>query len=369
MTQFNIKFIGLNRLFNNYRNEYMEATEKVLNSGIVVGGPHVNEFEKNLAKITNRKYAVSVTSCTDALFFILTACGIGRGDEVITTSYSFIATASAILRTGAAPVFVDVDEHYHLNLEQVHKKKTDKTKAVIAINLLGDCVDFPAFEEYCSNENLLLIEDAAQSFGARYGNLPSGKLGHASALSFSPMKPLPCFGTAGAVVTDDENLADKCKCLRRHGKSNESPSSIMLGYNSVIPADKAAQLNISLKYVDQWQKRRSIIADRYIADIEEIRDIITPKTRNNAVHCWHKFMIRSSRRDKLKEHLINKGIETQIHYKFPLPSEPIFGDKNPDSYSQAISYSRTCLSLPIYAELEDEEISYIIKQIRDFYIN
>lgn len=365
MTQFKINFIGLNRLFNNYRNEYLEATEKVLESGIVVGGPHVNEFEKNLAEITNRKYAVSVASCTDALFFILTSSGIGRGDEVITTSYSFIATASAILRTGATPVFVDVDEHYHLNLEKINKAKTNKTKAVIAVNLLGDCVDFPAFEEYCHKENLLLIEDAAQSFGASYRNTPSGKLGLASALSFSPMKTVPCFGIAGAVVTDDEEIANNCKSLRRHGKVNESPASVMLGYNSVIPADKAAQLNISLKYMGQWQERRNLLANRFLAGLEGISNITTPKTRNGTVHCWHKFIIRTSNRDELQKHLSSKGVQTQIHYKIPLPSEPIFGDKNPDSYTNALNYSKTCLSLPIYAELKDEEVSYIIRQIKD----
>lgn len=365
MTHSNIKFLGLSRLFDNYRDEYLEATEKVLSSGMVVGGPHVNEFEENLTRISNRKHAISMTSCTDALFFILTACGIGKGDEVITTSYSFIATASAILRTGATPVFVDIDKHYHLDLEHVRKAKTSKTKAVLAVNLLGDCVDFTAFEEYCSSENLLLIEDAAQSLGARYGNRPSGNLGIASAFSFSPMKTLPCFGTAGAVVTDNEDIAEKCKCLRRHGKSNESPSSIMLGYNSVIPADKAAQLNISLKYMDQWQERRSIIADKYIAGLDGVSDIITPQTRKNTVHCWHKFIIRTSKRDELQKHLASKGIQTQIHYKVPLPSEPIFGDKNPDSYNQAIIYSKTCLSLPIYAELTDEEVDYIIREIND----
>lgn len=366
MTQYNIKFLGLNRLFNNYRNEYLEATEKVLESGVVVGGPHVDEFEKNLARITKRKYAVSVTSCTDALFFILTSCGIGKGDEVITTSYSFIATASAILRTGATPIFVDVDEHYHLDLEQVRKSKTSRTKAVMVVNLLGDCVDFPAFEEYCNNEKLLLLEDAAQSFGARFGNSPSGKLGLASALSFSPMKTLPCFGIAGAVVTDDEDIFNTCRSLRRHGKVNESPASVMLGYNSVIPADKAAQLNISLKYTDQWQERRSVIANRYITGLNGAGDIITPKTREKAVHCWHKFMIRTSKRDALQKHLSGKGIQTQVHYKIPLPSEPIFDDRDPDSYVKANNYARTCLSLPIYAELQDEEVDYIIHQITNF---
>ncbi len=366
MTQSNIKFIGLDRLFNNYRNEYLEATEKVLSSGMVVGGPHVEEFENNLLNITNRKYAISVTSCTDALFFILTSCGIGNGDEVITTSYSFIATASAILRTGAKPVFVDIDEHYHLNLDQVKAARTDNTRAVLAVNLLGDCVDFTAFEKYCRNEDILLIEDAAQSFGARNGNTPSGKLGTASALSFSPMKTLPCFGIAGAVVTDDVDIADKCKCLRRHGKSNESPSSIMLGYNGVMPSDKAAQLNISLKYMDKWQGKRAVIAEKYIAGLDGVGDIITPKTRNDVTHCWHKFMIRTSGRDELQKHLANKGIPTQVHYKVPLPSEPIFGDKNPESYVQSINYSLTSLSLPIYAELTDEEVDYIIQQIRTF---
>lgn len=366
MTQFNIKFIGLDRMFKDHSREFMEVTEKVLSSGMAVGGPHVNEFEQNLLNITGRKHAISVTSCTDALFFILTACGIGAGDEVITTSYSFIATASAILRTGAKPVFVDIDEHYHLDLEKVRKARTDKTKAVLAVNLLGDCVDFLAFENYCNNEDLILIEDAAQSFGAKYNNVPSGSLGLASAFSFSPMKTLPCFGTAGAVITDNDDIADKCRSLRRHGKDNESPASIMLGYNSVIPADKAAQLNISMNYMDEWQKRRVEIADRYIAGISGTGDIETPKTRKGVDHCWHKFMLRTSRRDELQKHLAGKGIPTQVHYKVPLPSEPIFGDKDPDSYINALDYSRTCLSLPIYAELKDEEIDYIIQEIKAF---
>ncbi len=366
MTQYNIKFIGLDRLFKNYRDEYLNATENVLSSGMVVGGPHVNEFEENLTRISGRKHAISVTSCTDALFFILTACGIGKGDEVITTSYSFIASASAILRTGATPVFVDIDEHYHLNLEHVQQAKTSRTKAVIAVNLLGDCVDFPAFEDYCSSESLLLIEDAAQSFGAKYANTPSGKLGIASAFSFSPMKTLPCFGIAGAVVTDNDDIANKCQCLRRHGKSNESPASVMLGYNSVIPADKAAQLNISLKYMDQWQEKRSIIADRYISGLDGVSDIVTPKTRENAVHCWHKFIIQTSKRDELQKHLSKNGIASQVHYKVPLPFEPIFGVRNPESYVQSIQYSRTSLSLPVYAELTDDEVDYVIQQIRDF---
>ncbi|MCK5506649.1 MAG: DegT/DnrJ/EryC1/StrS family aminotransferase [Thermodesulfovibrionia bacterium] len=366
MTQFNIKFIGLNRLFDDHRKEYLEATEEVLNSGIAVGGPHIAAFEKNLTQITKRKYAVSVASCTDALFFILTACGIGKGDEVITTSYSFIATASAILRTGATPVFADIDDHYHLNLEEVRKKKTDRTKAVLAVNLLGDCVDFPAFEEYCRKEDLLLIEDAAQSFGARHGSVPSGKLGIASALSFSPMKTVPCFGIAGAIVTDDEDVFNVCGSLRRHGKVNESPQSVMLGYNSVLPTDKAAQLNITIKYMDKLQEKRSEIADKYITGLARTGDIVTPLTREGTVHCWHKFMIRTSRRDELRKHLSDKGIQTQVHYTVPLPSEPIFGDRNPDAYTQANIYSKTCLSLPIYAELKDEEVDYIIEEINAF---
>lgn len=366
MTQFSIKFLGLDRLFNNHKDEYLSSAEQVLNSGVVVGGPHVDEFEKELAKSTNRKYAVSVGSCTDALFFMLTACGIGSGDEVITTSYSFIATASAILRTGATPIFVDVDEYYHLNIDKIREVKTNRTKAVLAVNLLGDCVDFPSFEQYCRTENILLFEDAAQSFGARYGDLPSGKLGLASALSFSPMKTLPCFGTAGAVVTDNEDIAHKCKILRRHGKSDNASPAIMLGYNSIIPSDKAAQLNISLKYNEQWRQRRAMIADRYVAELEDIIDITTPKTRITVTHCWHKFMIRSSRRDQLRKYLFSKGIETQVHYPLTLPSETIFGDKNPGAYVQAINYSQTSLSLPIYAELKDEEVDYIIQQIRIF---
>ncbi len=364
MTQFNIKFIGLNRLFQDHRDEYLEATEDVLSSGIAVGGPHIAAFEKTLREITNRKYAVSVASCTDALFFILNACGIGKGDEVITTSYSFIATASAILRTGAIPVFVDVDEHYHLDLEEVKKAKTARTKAVLAVNLLGDCVNFPAFEEYCNNESLLLLEDAAQSLGARFGDVPSGKLGLASALSFSPMKTVPCFGIAGAIVTDDEEIFNTCNSLRRHGKVNESPASVRLGYNSIVPADKAAQLNVTLKYMNELQKRRGIVADRYIAGLSSSENIITPLTRETVTHCWHKFMIRLPNRDELQKHLSNKGIQTQAHYKVPLPSEPIFGDKDPGSYTLANTYSKTCLSLPIYAEIKNEEVDYIIQEIK-----
>ncbi len=366
MTQFNINFIGLNRLFMKYRSEYLEATDRVLNTGIVVGGPCVAEFENNLSKISMRKYAISVASCTDALFFILASYGIGSGDEVITTSYSFIVTGSAILRTGATPIFVDVDEYYHLNLDQVHSAKTEKTKALVAVNLLGDCIDFNAFEKYCRSENLILIEDAAQSFGAKYNGTPSGKLGHASAFSFSPMKTLPCFGTAGAIVTDNEEIAKKCKSLRQHGKVYEKQEFLFLGYNSIIPSDKAAQMNVTLKYMNKHQTRRMEIADKYISSLNNENHVITPKTRQKSDHCWHKFIIRSRKRDELQKHLSRMGIQTQIHYKLPLPFEPIFGGKHAGSFIQAITYSRTCLSLPIYAELEDEEVDYIIRQIKSF---
>ncbi len=366
MIHYDIKFTGLGRLYAAHRNEFLDATDKALSSGIAVGGPNVDEFENNLARISQRKYAVAVGSCTDALFFILKACGIGEGDEVITTSYSFIATASAILRAGARPVFVDVDEHYHLDLAKVQNAISPRSRAVLVVNLFGDCVNFDAFERYCRNQNLLLIEDAAQSFGARFDSKPSGKLGIASAFSFSPMKTLPSFGTAGAIVTDNEGIATICKSLRQHGKGKDRPESVMLGYNSLLPADKAAQMNVALRYIDECKTRRGEIAAKYISALSSVNGILTPKTRQNAEHSWHKFVIRINRRDELQKYLFSRGIQTLVHYKLPLPFEPIFACINPHAFLKASEYSKTCLSLPIYAELENMEVDCIIEQVLGF---
>jgi dTDP-4-amino-4,6-dideoxygalactose transaminase len=367
MSNTKIPFIGLKRLFEDHRDEYMHITESVLSSGVVVGGKHTEEFEQHIADFTNRKHAIAVNSCTDSLFFILEAAGIGEGDEVITTSYSFVATASPILRCGAVPVFVDIDHHYHLDMDEFKSKINHKTKAVIAVNLFGNCVNQTELNDICESENILFIEDAAQSFGSEFKGIKSGKFGIASALSFSPMKPLACFGTGGAILTDDETIAENCRMLRRHGKSQTDQKSHILGYNSVLPEDKAAQLNISFKYVNESLTKRNSIATQFSQELKGVGDLILPTTRSNSVHCWHKYVIRTKKRKQLKEFLTSKGIDSKIHYQTILPQEPIFAQTAPGEYPKAKSFADSCLSLPIYAELKNDEIEYIVTSIRSFF--
>ena len=353
-----IKYLGIDRCFKHHQDELTNIYKDIGLSGQVVGGKHIKEFEDSCALISNRKYAISVANASDGLFFALSALGIKEGDEVLTTSYSFHATAESILRTGATPVFVDIDEHYHIDISKA--KITNKTKAMVVVNLFGDCLNFDEVTQFTNTNNIHLVEDAAQSFMASWNNIPSGKLGITSVYSFAPSKNIPGLSHGGCVLTDDANIKESVSAMKLHGK--DSSGHFVLGYNSIMSSFEAGQINYFLTLRNEWQQRRTDIANRYIDELNKV--IQTPLSRDKTTHGWHKFVVRISNRDKLKQHLLNSNIECGVHYPTITPHEPLFNISG--SFGCAELLASESLSLPIYPELSDTEVEYIIKSVRTF---
>jgi UDP-2-acetamido-2-deoxy-ribo-hexuluronate aminotransferase len=357
-----IKFNGIDRLYDDYSWRLTRRAKKAWSSGMVLTGKdNINsqrfQLEKNMANYTKRKYALAVQSGTDALYFALKAHRIGPGKKVMCPAYSFLSTATAIKRTKADTIFIDVNEQGQIGTLEL-KQKPD---AVVYVNLFGNLADYDRINLYCKENKIPLIEDAAQSLGAYYKKTPSGKLGDTSVLSFSPTKNLPAFGNGGMVLTDDENMAEMIKSLRYHGVGK---NPVPYGYNSVMSEDHCAQVNFLLSKYKKLQKKRQCVRDWYEAELYKL-GILSFKTQKDTVSSNHKLVISVNNRDKLKDFLASNGIETQIHYKTILPYTEYFNSK--ELFPVATDISREALTLPLYPYLTKEEVLYVCNTIKDFY--
>lgn len=365
-----VPFYGLDREFERYEHEYMALIRQVLSTGRVLQGIEIEKFEEKLAKHCDREFSVATGSCTDALAFALMANDIGTGDEVIVTAYSFFASASPILRVGAIPQFVDIEpQTFMMDLDQVEIAINERTKAIMAVPLFGQTFDMAAMERLAARHGLVLIEDAAQAFGARDAGRPAGGMGQASCVSFDPTKVLASFGSAGALLTNDPAVASRVRMLRYHGRNSLTRHHEQIGYNSQIATDRAAILNFKLTLLDQWQERRDEIALQYRQGLHGINEILLPQIRANSSHSWHKFVVRATDRDRLSAWLRERGVSTMVHYARVLPDEPSLRIYTPTNNSLPVARSMVgqVLSLPIYAELTDEEVCYVIDSIKSFY--
>jgi dTDP-4-amino-4,6-dideoxygalactose transaminase len=368
--KFNIPYFGIDRMYNNHSENILNCVNKVFESGKVLMGSEIVQFEKEIATICKRKYAVSVGSCTDALFFALISAGIKPGDEIIITSFSFIASVTPILRAGAVPVFIDIDtSSYMMDLNTIEEKITSKTKAIIGVHLFGGLLNIEHLENIAKKHSLILIEDAAQSIGAEINLRNAGSMGDISCISFDPTKIIGAFGNGGVVLTDSDDYFSTLTKLRYHGKNPETNDFEILGYNSRIATSQAAILIYELKLLSQWIKERNSIANIYIKELQNITQITLPNISESTHHVFHKFVIQTEKRDDLKLFLQSKGIQTMIHYDKALFEHSIF--KN---YSSKVSELKNIheikykvLSLPIYPELKVEEILYICNTIKDYY--
>lgn len=365
-----IGFFDIDKVYKEHKEEINLAIEKVLTSGKVLMGPEIEELENVVANYCNRKYAVATGSCTDALFFAITGSGINKGDEVLVTSYSFIASVSPILRIGAIPVFVDIDPNsFMMNLDDLKSKITNKTKAIVAVHLFGQCLPIDELEEIATENNLILIEDAAQSLGSYYNSRSAGSMGIASCISFDPTKVIGAFGNGGILLTDDENMFKVVSKLRYHGKNIETGEFEILGYNSRLSSYQAALLLIQFNHLDSWIEKRNKIAELYNDELKEIDEITVPQVDGKTIHIYHKYVMKVERRDQLKEHLMQNGIKTMIHYKKTLFENELFNQYK--YFSQdiivATKITKQVLSLPIYPSLKIEEIKHITESIKDFY--
>lgn len=365
-----VPFGNLDRQFSLHSGNFMKIAEEVFASGKVLQSRKVSEFENKTAEICGRKYGVAVGSCTDALYFALIACGVKPGDEILITSFSFIASLSPILRAGAKPVFVDIEPDYlMMDLRDAEEKITQKTRFLLAVHLFGQCLDMEKTEKFAGRHGLAIIEDAAQSFGSSHNGRAAGGLGAISCVSFDPTKVIGSFGSAGIALTDSEKAAEHIRRLRNHGKSGADGSFAHLGFNSQLCSEHAALLSFKLGFIKKWIRKRNGIAEKYIKGLKglESEDFTLPRVRENGEHNWHKFVIRTKKRDHLKTFLSENGIETKVHYPYTLSEINYLDEKLRTSCPESKKITEDVLSLPIYPELSEEETIYIIEKIKEFF--
>jgi dTDP-4-amino-4,6-dideoxygalactose transaminase len=364
-----IPFFGVDRQYQNLREEILDATDQVYSSGKTLDGRFTDQFERTIAKMTERKYACSVGSCTQALIFSLRSIeDFGVQHKVLIPAQSFVATVNAVLEAGYDPVFCDVDSSTGLlDLNKI-PVTADEISAIMYVNLFGNVLDqdrLISYMEIFSERKIPVIEDAAQSFGAYYQGVPSGKLGDISCLSFDPTKNLNNYGSGGMILTDDPAIWESVADMRDNGKVNEHIAS---GTNSKMSEADCAQMLVKLKYFDDWQKRRTEIANYYTEELDGWVSI--PTVDMNVEHAWSKYVIHSDSRSTLYVELGNAGVETRINYATPLHLQPVSYQFNFGRYDRtdilegAEQFSRTCLSLPIYPELEDYEIEYVVDAVK-----
>lgn len=353
------------------RDEMMAAVAHVFDTQQFIMGAGVADFEREAAAYCQTKHAIGCASGSDALLLSLMALGIAPGDEVITTAYTFFATASAITRLGARPVFVDIDRtDFNLNVGLLERAITSRTKAILPVHLYGQCVRMDALAEIAGKYGLPIVEDAAQAIGSEFNGRRAGSMGVIGCFSFFPSKNLGGAGDGGLITTSDDELAAKMGMLRVHGMEPKYYHQVV-GICSRLDALQATVLRVKLKYLDQWIEARQVNAARYSQLFEEagLDQIIPPKSHVGNRHIFHQYTIRCQRRDELKAHLQAAGIGVEIYYPVPLHQQECFrflGYKTGD-LPETEQAALECLSLPIYAELTASQQEYVVEKIAEFY--
>jgi len=360
----NIPMVDLKGQYLTLKDEIDSAVLEGLSATQFILGPNVQAFEKEAADYLGVKHAVGVASGTDALHLALAAAGIGAGDEVITTPFTFIATAEAISYVGAIPVFVDIDPYtFNIDLNQLEQAITSKTKAVIPVHLFGQPVDMNALKTLCDDKGLKIVEDCAQSFGAHINNQQTGSFGDFGAFSFFPSKNLGCFGDGGLITTDDEKGANELRVLRNHG-SRERYHHNVIGYNSRLDELQAIILRIKLKHIDEYNQNRRRVAHRYSEALADTA-IQTAYEDNIGVHIYHQYTLLHDDRDSIMKALQDNHVACAVYYPFPLHRQEVYMETYKDIHlpvSEAVASK--CFSLPVYPELEDDKVDAITDIIK-----
>jgi dTDP-4-amino-4,6-dideoxygalactose transaminase len=364
-----IPLVDLNKQYKTLQKEIDEAISNVISQSAFIGGSYLKSFESAFAKFCNVKHCIGVGNGTDALFLALKALGIGRGDEVITAANSFIATSEAITMTGAKVVFVDIHPAtFNINVDEIIEKITTKTKAIVPVHLYGQPADMEPLQRIAAQHGLKIIEDAAQAHGAVYKGHTVGSLGDMACFSFYPGKNLGAYGDAGAVVTDDQELAIKVRMLANHGRIEKYDHELE-GVNSRLDGLQAAILAVKLRHLPAWNEKRRRNAYLYNHYLEKAR-VVTPIEINDAKAVYHLYVIRVNKsvRSILQDKLQSIGISTGIHYPIALPHLKAYANlkHGVDAFPEATRASAEILSLPMYPELTELEIQYVAKHINQF---
>jgi len=367
----NIPLVDLKAQYKPIEDEINEAIQEVIHSGQFILGSEVEAFESEVAAYCGTKYAAGVASGTDALQLALLACGIKPGDEVITTPFTFIATAETIAKCGATPVFTDIDpKTYNIDPAKLESKINNKTKAILPVHLYGQPADMSPVLELAQKYNLKVIEDCAQALGAEYRGRKVGSLGDAGCLSFFPSKVLGAYGDGGMVITNAPDVAERAKMLSNHG-CKEKYYHLIPGFNSRLDSLQAAILRVKLRHLNEWIELRRQKASVYCQLLERIDEIEPPYVAPYSSHIFNYYTIRLNsrlRRDKLKEFLGSQGIATAIYYPLSLHLQEVYKPLNykPGDFPQSERAQEELLSLPMYPELEDQQIEEMVGLIKVF---
>jgi dTDP-4-amino-4,6-dideoxygalactose transaminase len=367
----NVPLLDLRAQFQAIRGEVMAAVERVFESQQFILSPEVEAFERAGAEYCHAKHAIGCGSGSDALLLALTALGVGPGDDVVTVSFTFFATASSITRLGARAVFVDISpDDFNIDPDLIERAITPRAKAIMPVHLFGQCAEMEAIRKIAERHNLPIVEDAAQAIGAEYDKQRAGAMSAIGCFSFFPSKNLGGAGDGGLMTTDDDQLADKLRLLRVHGMQPKYYHQIV-GINSRLDALQAAVLGVKLKYLDQWSDARRRNAEHYDRLFAEagVEEVVTPTVRPNRRHIFNQYTIRCSRRDELMDFLKRRGVGAEIYYPAPLHLQECFAylGYKPGDLPVTEQASRECLSLPIYPELTEEMRRYVVDQIAEFY--
>ncbi|HUW54996.1 MAG TPA: DegT/DnrJ/EryC1/StrS family aminotransferase [Planctomycetota bacterium] len=366
-----VPLLDLTRTYREMEGEILRAVEKLLRSQQMILGPAVHRFEQSLAALCGSMFAVGCASGTDALLLALMAVGVKPGDEVVTTAFSFFATAGSIHRAGAKPVFVDIDPRtFNIDPDRIAGAITARTRVVLPVHLYGQPADMDRILAVTDARGLPVVEDAAQAIGAHYHHRVCGAMGVIGCLSFYPTKNLGAAGDAGACLTDNEALADELRSLRVHGSIPEEPYvHHTVGKNSRLDALQAVILNVKMKHLREWNDTRRRLADYYTEEFSTVDEVTPPHVEGGGEHVFHQYVIRVPRRDELQTYLKHRGVATRVFYPVPLHLQPCFkslGGK-PGDFPEAERASREVLALPIYPGLTMEEQDYVIESIRRFF--
>lgn len=360
-----VPFVDLKAQYLSIKSEVDKAIQEVVESSMFILGKAVSNFEKDFAAYCGKKYCVALNSGTDALILALLALDLRKNDEVITTPNTFIATAAAISHAGAKPVFVDCEKRtYNININKIKDAITKNTKAILPIHLYGQPAHMEPIIELAEKHGIAVIEDCAQAHGAEYKNkkVPIADIG---CFSFYPSKPLGAFGEGGAVVTNDDELAEKIKILRDQGQSQKYVHKY-IGFNKRMHGIQGAVLGVKLKHVDEWNEMRRKNAKLYNELLGEV--CVTPYEADYAKHIYHLYVVKVKRRDKLKSYLNSKNVGIGMHYPIPIHLQEAYKhlDLGEGSFPETESYVKEILSLPMYAELTEEQIRYVVNSIKEF---
>ena len=362
-----IPLVDLKTNYLSIKKEVDEAIQKVIDDSSFIMGPYLKNFEENFARFCGVKHAIGCSSGTTAVHLALLAGGVKKGDEVITVPNTFIATTECISYVDGSIKFVDVKEDTALmDIDQLEKVITPKTKAIVVVHLYGQMSDMERIREIANDYDLFLIEDAAQAHAAEWRGHQPGFYGDVASYSFFPAKNLGCFGDGGAVVTNDDELAEKVRLLVNHGRMSKY-EHLMEGYNYRLDALQAAILNVKLKHLPKWTELRREHAAFYNDHLPD--EIERPVEAKGAKHVYYMYVIRTKKRDKLMSYLKERGISTGIHYPVPLHLQPAYknlGFKKGD-FPVSEKLADEILSIPVYPELTDEQLNYIVDTIKQFF--